>query len=513
MANSPDALSESTNDRGTIIILSRGARLGAIFRELALDLARDYRVVALMRDQTEHGIWRDADSVIRIDLAAEIAREAEKQKSCLVERTREIERETNLPLYKAASNYLLYRRFVKDYFGGWPRDFYDTERDIMEEYVGSYGVLSRIFDEYRPILVVHEALDLVTTLMTLALAYRRRIFNLGLMFAPAMKDGNIVFYYGLRRQNLICSYLMRHPHLIAPEWRQRARALIATAREKVGPVPSHVEARRTQLRRPWRFARELMRFGAWKNPRLLVERFSNWRWLSRRVIHDVPESPFILVPLHMQPEASTASQAPRWIDQERAIEQMAINAPQGIRIVVKENPQSYGWRGERYFGALAKFENVQICHPLVPTRDLIQRAEALVTITGSVGVEAILQGTRVAVLGRPSYIDFPGVRQLDAPERVFAELSDPSWRPEAYAADCETFFAAYLESVHELGEVEPGRKWPAPKIMGPNFANAVRRTLGFIHEHALTPQDFDPGYPVAAPEPANESVRRHTVSA
>jgi len=495
---------DDADTRETIVILSRGGRLAPMYRAAAIDLARDYRVVALMYDESDHKIWCGAEGVICIDLAAEIAREVAKHESRLAERTREIESETKLPLYKAASNYLLYRRFAKEYYGWTP--FYETERHMIEEYVGSYGALGRIFDEYRPVLIVHEALDLITTLMALAVAYRRRLFNVGWMFASGMSAGNGVFYYGLRRQNLVCAYLMRHPKLIASESRHQARKVIADAREKGPPLLSYVEARRSRLAQPWQFARDLIRWGGLRSPRRLVGRIANWIWLNRHFSHDMPRSPFILFLMHFQPEASTASQAPRWVDQERIIEQMAVNAPQGLRIVVKENPQCYGWRGKRYFGPLADLANVQFCHPLVSTRELIKRAEALVTITGSAGLEAIMQGTRVAALGRPPYSEFPGVRLLDAPEQIFAELADPAWRPEAYEADCEKFIAAYLQSVQPLGEVEPGRKWPRPDIMGPNFAAGVRRIRAFIEAHRLTPQDFNPGYPIGGPESSEHAA-------
>jgi Capsule polysaccharide biosynthesis protein len=497
-------------DRETIVILSRGSRLAAMYRELARDLSRNYRVVVLMFNESEHKIWQGEENVICIDLAGEMKRDVEVNKSRLPERVREIEQETNLPLYKAASNYLLYRRFAKEYYGAYP-PVYPTERRMMEEYVGSYDALTRILDTYRPVLIVHEALDHITTLITLALAYRRGIFNLGWIFASGMREGTALLYYGLRRQNVLLSYLMRHPELISAENHERARAFIASARKDGPPVVWHVELRRTQLGRPWHIARNLLLWGGWRHPRLLVERMSNWIWLSRHVRRHIPESPFILFLMHLQPEASTASQASRWVDQERVIEQIAINAPAGIRIVVKENPQCYGWRGKRYYHALTSLPNVHLCHPQVPTLPLIRRAEALVTITGSAGVEAILQGTRVAVLGRPFYSEFPGVRRLDSPEQIFAELADPSWRPEAYDGDREMFIAAYLQSVHALGEVEPGRKWPAPAVMGPNFATAVRRTLAFIKDHGLKPADFDPGYPIQAAERSSPTAHRQPV--
>jgi hypothetical protein len=468
--------------------------------------------LVLMESTEERDIWANAPGIDCIDLVAEMAREVGAYKERLAKRAKEIERNIGLPLYKSASSYLLYRRFAIDYFGAYDHDY--SERRILEDYVGAYGVMSRLIDEYHPSLIVHEALDRILTLVTLALAYHHGIFNIGMIFASGVKSGSIYFYYGLQRENFLCTYLLRKPGLIREESRREARAMITRARQERLPVFSHVEARRellnqSPLRHPGRLIRRLVETSLWRNPGLAVQRWLNWRWLQHNLHRDIPEEPFILFLMHYQPEASTTSQSPRWVDQDRLIEQMVVNAPQGIKIVIKENPLCYGWRGKRYFGLLAKFTNVHLSHPLVDTQELLRRAAALVTITGSSGFEAILLGTRVAVLGRPAYSVFQGVRKLDWPEQIFEALADPAWRPEAYEVELETFVAAFIQSVHALGDVEPGRKWPAPKTAGPNFAAALRRTLAFIEDNGLTPQDFDPGLRLAEPtKPARPRRRR-----
>ena len=136
---------DASDTRQTIIILSRGVRLAAMFREVARSLAKEYRVVVVMYNQAEQEIWRETKGIECIDLAAKIKEEVACDDVRLAERTREIERAIDVPLYRAASNYLLYRRFAKDYYGEWP-PFYDTERHMMEEFVGSYGVLKSVFD-------------------------------------------------------------------------------------------------------------------------------------------------------------------------------------------------------------------------------------------------------------------------------------------------------------------------------------------------------------------------------
>ncbi|MFO0292441.1 MAG: hypothetical protein ACK51F_03790 [Rhodospirillales bacterium] len=480
--------------RPCVVILSRGARLAAMYREAAMGLATDCRVVVLMYDETEHEVWRGTPGVEVIDLAARMADAVATQGSGLAHRAAQIERATGLPMYKAASNYLLYRRFSKSYTGVWA-PFYDTEEHIMGEYVGAHEALCEVFDALSPDLVVHEALDLVTTLVALALSRRRGIFTMGWMYAPGMPEGTIFFYHGLRRQNFMATHLLANRDRISHEKLSAARDLIARTRNAGPPVLTHVENRRAQLRRPWWSSRNLYAYGAWRSPSRLVERAANLRWLDRNLLREAPAGPFILFLMHLQPEASTASQAPRWVDQERIVEQICINAPSGIRIVVKENPQCYGWRGRNYFGPLRELPNVDLCHPLVPTRPLIERAEALITITGSAGLEALLLGKRVAVLGRPFYSEFPGVRHLDAPEQIFQELSDPNWVASQDPDTIVPAIAAYLQSVHAMGDVEPPRKWPVPTVMGPRFGAAVRSTMDKILQDGLRAAQFDPGYP------------------
>ena len=82
---------------------------------------------------------------------------------------------------------------------------------------------------------------------------------------------------------------------------------------------------------------------------------------------------------------------------------IAINAPSGLKIVVKEHPRGYGSRGAAFFGPLPNLPPVILCHPSVDSMRLISHAEAVVAISGTAGLEGILLDKRVGVLGRPFY--------------------------------------------------------------------------------------------------------------
>jgi hypothetical protein len=198
--------------------------------------------------------------------------------------------------------------------------------------------------------------------------------------------------------------------------------------------------------------------------------------------------------MHRQPEASTASQIPRWVDQEVVIEQMAINAPVGWKIVVKEHPRNYGSRGAEYYARLLDLPNVVLVHPALESDSLIRGCAALVSLTGSAGLEAILLGKPVATLGRPYYSVMPCVRLMDYPDEIWRLLKDRSWIAEAASEQRETWIAAYLQALTYLGPVEYGKIWPPFNVAAPSFAAGLKRTIEFIEVNGLKPRDFNPGW-------------------
>ena len=485
-----------------VLILSRGVRLAPIFRAMARELAREHEVVVAINTVfpgEETAFWRDAPGVTVIDFAAAMERSLRKIQGSPTDLLRQIESLTGLPLYKSTSNYQLYRRLYESYFGHWPwGSYYAVEKDIIREYVGSYLVLSEILDRYEVDVVFYEAIDLISTYLALALAYQRGTFAFGIYFAAAVGDGKVFLQYGVHRRNILLEHLYAHPHLISAESRAAAARLLTQleqdAWEEMSVIRSYKQ--RTEapfLRSPLRLLGTALSPRTWLHPRQAVRGLQNKVWLARHLHKTPPPEPFLAFLLHHQPEASLCSAAPRWVDQDRIVEQLAINAPYGLKIAVKENPITYGARGKVYFGPLASLPNVYLCHPAVDSYDLARRAEAVLTVTGSIGIEAALLGRRVAVLGRPYYACFEGVRRLDRPEEIFDALQDSSWDPKSLAEERRRFAAAYVESVCEIGPVEPGRKWPAPDVAGAGLAQALRRTMAFVERHSLAPANFDPG--------------------
>jgi capsule polysaccharide export protein KpsC/LpsZ len=166
-----------------------------------------------------------------------------------------------------------------------------------------------------------------------------------------------------------------------------------------------------------------------------------------------------------------------------------VNAPSDIKIVVKEHPATYGTRGRAFFQPLKDLPNVVLCDPTVDSYALLSRAQAIVATTGSVGLEGILLGKRVGVLGRPFYVAYKGVKALDYPEEIFEAMADPSWKPDEMRAETRDFLAAYVQSSHRFGH--GGGTEIHPASGGDKWAHALLATMDYIEQHGLKPSDFD----------------------
>jgi capsular polysaccharide biosynthesis protein len=486
----------------TVLILSRGARLSATFGHLARELGKKHRVIVVFRiwnEATAHdpADWAGIDNLVSYDLREETKRRATGD---LKARAQEIERKINLTACQSAANYLIYRRFSRDYFGTWS-GLYDSEREILEEFVGSHSLIAEIFEKHRPDLVFCETPDLISHRVAQAVALQHGVFTLGFAFNNLFGDGLVNFTFGCNYRNPMLEYFYRNASEISDAARAKADALAEKlARGQVHEAGYIREYKQTiggqragALKRV--AARVSSALGVWElvlaGKRALVAS-RNRRWLNRHLKREIPAGPYVLVSLHYQPEASTCLAAPRWVDQDKIVEQLAINAPAGIRIAVKENPRKFGLRGKDYFAPLKDFQNVDLLHPLVPNEQLIRNASAILSITGTVGIEGIALGKKVGILGRPSYDVFEGARKLEAPEDIFTHLADPSWNPEAMREQRRAFLAAMAEATFVFGKPQKGDPWPRPEDAGLNLARALDGFLAFLDRTNFKPSQLSP---------------------
>jgi len=137
----------------------------------------------------------------------------------------------------------------------------------------------------------------------------------------------------------------------------------------------------------------------------------------------VADEPFYLYPLHFHPESSTSILAGGYLDEYEVIRNLAFNLPEGARLYVKDHISAQGYQSLAFYRRLVSLPNVTLLHPGAPTKELIKKSIAVITLTSTVGYEAVLLKKPVYLLGHVFYKFHPLVTLLDSPSRIHDVLS------------------------------------------------------------------------------------------
>ncbi|AVG24676.1 putative capsule polysaccharide biosynthesis protein [Pontimonas salivibrio] len=142
---------------------------------------------------------------------------------------------------------------------------------------------------------------------------------------------------------------------------------------------------------------------------LLMKVFRSFRYIfDRKTLTGegaLPER-FVVVPLHFRPESAILTQGLGTEDDD-VVEQVARTLkgidPE-VACVVLEHPSMIEDRRYAFYRKLKSWGNVVIADPVIPTQELIQRSLGVITISGTVGLEASIAGIPVHVAGYPEYL-------------------------------------------------------------------------------------------------------------
>lgn len=92
-------------------------------------------------------------------------------------------------------------------------------------------------------------------------------------------------------------------------------------------------------------------------------------------------------------------------------------------LYVKDHKSAWGYPSLSFYRKLARLPNVKVLHPCEPTKVLIKNSKAVITLTSTVGYEALLLGKRVLLFGRVFYEFHKDVEKIKSKDDIFAVLS------------------------------------------------------------------------------------------
>lgn len=111
------------------------------------------------------------------------------------------------------------------------------------------------------------------------------------------------------------------------------------------------------------------------------------------------DDPFAFFPLHLEPEIALLLYAPAYQNQIEVVRATAQALPAGMKLYVKDHPVGYPRRSFGYYKKLLDIPNVRLVDPYLKSKELIEKSALVVTIGGSIGLEALCRKKPLIFLG------------------------------------------------------------------------------------------------------------------
>ncbi len=173
-------------------------------------------------------------------------------------------------------------------------------------------------------------------------------------------------------------------------------------------------------------------FGAWRRWR--VRRKANAFYNTHAASPDLSH-PFVYMPLHYQPEATTVPQAGGYADQILVAQMLNALLPDDVLIYVKEHPRPSGTqkRDADFYRRFANLSKVRFVPRGFDTFMLREHCRATVTAAGTAGFEGLFRGKPVLLFGHCYYQYASGAYRIHTREdcrqaihSIFAEGKVPT---------------------------------------------------------------------------------------
>ena len=163
-----------------------------------------------------------------------------------------------------------------------------------------------------------------------------------------------------------------------------------------------------------------------------------------------PTAPYVLFGLHFQPESSIDVWAPFFSNQMWVIELLSRSIPPSHKLLVKIHKSDIANYSSEQLKSMCAFPRVELVQPFADTRVLIESSKLVISIQGTMGLEAALLGKPVIMLGDSPVTVFPSASRIgeisDLPKLVRTKLVEPppdrSQIVEAYASYLAPFMPA-----------------------------------------------------------------------
>jgi hypothetical protein len=167
--------------------------------------------------------------------------------------------------------------------------------------------------------------------------------------------------------------------------------------------------------------------------------------------------PYIYIPLHYQPEATTLPLAGAFVDQWLIVHMLAAVVPEGVFLYVKEHSvQTIGERDEMFYQNLLSIPQVRLMPRTYNSFRLLEHALAVATATGTAGWEGLFRGKPFLMFGNYLYQYAPGVFPIKTLEECRSAIEHIMYQERKPTIPQLRLFLKAIEDVSVIGDIDFG---------------------------------------------------------
>ncbi len=143
----------------------------------------------------------------------------------------------------------------------------------------------------------------------------------------------------------------------------------------------------------------------WAKP--AFRRVNNYRFIKKigKKPKDLKKYDIVYLTLHLEPEVSTLAFTPEFNNSMEIIANISKCIPTSSVLVVKEHIHSYGVRSKSYYNLINKIGNVFWSYPDIDSFEWLRNSKVIVSMTGTVGFEAVYFKKPVISFGKHQLIN------------------------------------------------------------------------------------------------------------
>ena len=164
--------------------------------------------------------------------------------------------------------------------------------------------------------------------------------------------------------------------------------------------------------------------------RLLAQTFKTRVRRSRFYQYNFDEPPSfeaaedsVLFAWQSEPETAVSLYNPQLPRQWEIAYLLSTAVPGRVAVYVKDHPRMFGLRTRSFYNDLKCLNpNIHILDPRLKASDLINRFAVVVTLSGTIGIEATVKGVPCLCLGRYPYKTLPGIYEVENIAEVAASI-------------------------------------------------------------------------------------------